>query len=138
MIDLRRVEMGPAGARALAECPALRAVETLDLEGNVLGDAGLAALAASPYLTRLRVLSLRENRISDDGVRALSRSPVDGDPAGPRPDRQPDHRGEPGPAARGVGGVRLAGPIQLKVDSQLRTRPLGIGPLGGFFRRPQS
>jgi hypothetical protein len=24
------------------------------------------------------------------------------------------------------------------VDSQLRIRPLGVGPLGGFFRRPQS
>jgi hypothetical protein len=28
------------------------------------------------------------------------------------------------------------GLLQLKVDSNLRTRPLGIGPLGGFFRRP--
>jgi uncharacterized protein (TIGR02996 family) len=76
VIDLRRVQMGPAGAQALAASPALRAVEELDLEANVLGDAGLAALAASPHLTRLRVLSLRENRISDDGVRALARSPL--------------------------------------------------------------
>lgn len=75
-IDLRRVKMGPVGARALAESPALAAVETLDLETNDIGDAGLAALAGSPYSTRLRVLSVRENRISDDGVRALLRSPV--------------------------------------------------------------
>jgi uncharacterized protein (TIGR02996 family) len=75
-IDLRHVQMGPAGARALADSPALEAVETIDLEGNVVGDAGLAALAGSPHLTRLRVLSLQENRISDDGVRALLRSPL--------------------------------------------------------------
>src|SRR5439155_6122837 len=58
MIDLRRVEMGPAGARALAESTALQFVESLDLEGNFLGDAGLTAIAASPHLTKLRVLSL--------------------------------------------------------------------------------
>jgi uncharacterized protein (TIGR02996 family) len=75
-IDLRRVEMGPGGARALAEARAVQSVESLDLEGNFLGDAGLSALADSPHLTHLRVLSLRENRIGDKGVRALARSPL--------------------------------------------------------------
>ena len=75
-LDLRRVEMGPAGARSLAESPSLADVETLVLDGNSVGDAGLTALAGSPYAKRLKVLSLRENRISDDGTRALARSPV--------------------------------------------------------------
>jgi uncharacterized protein (TIGR02996 family) len=75
-IDLRRVKMGPVGARALADSAALAAVDTLNLEANDIGDVGLAALAGSPHLTRLRVLSVRENHISDDGVRALSRSPM--------------------------------------------------------------
>jgi hypothetical protein len=75
-IDLRRVEMGRIGARALADSPALELVEVLDLEGNNLGDEGLEALAASPYLRRLRELKLRETRINDDGVRALARSEI--------------------------------------------------------------
>jgi uncharacterized protein (TIGR02996 family) len=137
MIDLRRVEMGPAGARALADCPALRAVDSLDLEGNVLGDAGLAALAASPYLTHLRVLSLRENRITDDGVRALARSPAMAtlrvlDLTGNLITQDSQDRLHEASVAHDWRGL-----LQLKVDSQLRTRPLGVGPLGGFFRRPQ-
>jgi uncharacterized protein (TIGR02996 family) len=75
-IDLRRVEMGPTGGRAIAESPSLADIETLILDGNSVGDAGLTALAGSPHATRLKVLSLRENRISDDGTRALARSPV--------------------------------------------------------------
>jgi uncharacterized protein (TIGR02996 family) len=75
-LDLRRVEMGPAGARAIAESPSLADVETLVLDQNSVGDAGLTAIAGSPHAKRLKVLSLRENRISDDGTRALARSPV--------------------------------------------------------------
>jgi uncharacterized protein (TIGR02996 family) len=135
VIDLRRVEMGPAGTRVLAESPALKTVESLDLEGNFMGDAGLAALAASPHLKQLRVLSLRENRISDDGVRALARSPImvtlrvvdltgnviTQDSADRLSDASVEHHW------RG---------LKLIVDSQLRTRPLAIGLLGGYFRRP--
>jgi Ran GTPase-activating protein (RanGAP) involved in mRNA processing and transport len=130
--------MGPAGARALADCPALRAVDSLDLEGNVLGDGGLAALAASPYPTHLRVLSLRENRITDDGIRALSRSPVMAtlrvlDLTGNLITQDSQDRLHEASVAHDWRGL-----LQLKVDSQLRIRPLGVGPLGGFFRRPQS
>ena len=130
--------MGPAGARALADVPGLRAVETLDLEGNVLGDAGLAALAASPHLTQVRVLSLRENRITDDGVRALARSPLMAtlrvlDLTGNLITQDSQERLHEASVEYDWRGL-----LQLKVDSQLRTRPLGLGPLGGYFRRPQS
>jgi len=137
-VDLRRVQMGPAGAHALADCPALRAVETLDLEGNVLGDGGLAALAASPHLTRLRVLGLRENRIGDDGVRALARSPVMAtlrvlDLTGNILTEESADRLHEASVDYDWRGL-----LQLKVDSRLKTRPLGLGPLGGYFRRMQS
>ena len=137
MVDLRRVQMGSAGAHAQGLCPALRTVDSLDLEGNVLGDAGLAALSASPYLTRLRVLGLRENRIGDDGVAALARSPI----------------------MATLRVIDLTGNIitqdsvdrlcevsvkfdwkglKLIVDHNLPTRPVATGPLGGYLRRPQS
>jgi uncharacterized protein (TIGR02996 family) len=137
-VDLRRVQMGPAGARALAECTALAAVETLDLEGNVLGDGGLAALAASPYLTRLRVLGLRENRIGDDGVRALARSPVMAtlrvlDLTGNIITEESADRLHEASVEYDWRGL-----LQLKVDAQLKTRLTGLGPLGGYFRRMQS
>ena len=138
LIDLRRVEMGPAGAKALANSQAMLAVESLDLEGNMLGDAGLVALAGSAFFKNLRVLSLRENRISDDGVRALVRSPL------MKNLRVLDLTGnlitQDSADRLHEASVKFdwRGLLQLKVDSQLRTRPLGIGPLGGFFRRPPS
>jgi uncharacterized protein (TIGR02996 family) len=135
MIDLRRVEMGPAGARALADSPALRAVESLDLEGNMLGDAGLAALAASPFLPRLQVLSLRENRIGNDSVTALARSPLMQslrviDLTGNLITQDSQDRLHE--ASR---RYHWQGLLQLKVDSQLK-RPV-TGPLSRFIRRPQ-
>jgi uncharacterized protein (TIGR02996 family) len=137
MIDLRRVEMGPIGANSLAESPALEFIESLDLEGNFIGDPGLIALAASPYWKRLRVLSLRENRIEDTGIYSLSRSPV------METLRVLDLTGN---VITQDSADRLheasveydwRGLLQLKVDSQLRTRPL-FGPLAGLFRRPQA
>jgi uncharacterized protein (TIGR02996 family) len=134
-IDLRRLEMGPAGARALADSPALENVESLDLEGNFLGDAGLAALAASPHLTHLRVLSLRENRIGDNGARALARSPLmktlrvldlmgnlitkDSQDRLREASLEFDWRG-----------------LVLKVDSEHKTRPRNIDSPLGHYRRP--
>jgi uncharacterized protein (TIGR02996 family) len=134
-IDLRRVEMGPVGARALAESPALEMVEMLDLEGNSLLDAGLMALSASPYLRRLRELRLRETRVNDDGVRALARSELMStlqllDLTGNlimEDSVQRLHEASRKYNWRGV--------LQLKVDDSQLRRPL-IGPLGGQFRRP--
>ncbi len=75
-LDLRHVELGPTGTRALAAAPGLAGASAIDLDGNAIGDAGLAALAESPHVRQLRTLKLRENRISDDGVRHLARSPL--------------------------------------------------------------
>jgi len=137
-IDLRRVEMGPAGARALAECPAMKSVDRLDLEGNNLGDAGLVALTRSPHLTRLRVLSLRENRISDDGARALARSPLMATLRELDMDDNLITRDSQDLLYEASVEHDWRGLLKLKVNSQLRTRPLGIGPVGGYFRRPLS
>jgi uncharacterized protein (TIGR02996 family) len=138
VIDLRRVEMGPSGARALAESRALATVEELDLEGNYLGDAGLAALAASPRLSRLRILSIRENRISDDGVRALARSPVMATLQIIRLKGNVITQDSADRLYEASVEYDWRGRLQLEVDSQLRTRPLAIGPPGGYYRRPLS
>jgi uncharacterized protein (TIGR02996 family) len=138
MVDLRRVQMGPAGARALAECPVLKSVHTLVLDGNLLGDAGLAALASSPHLIHLRALQLHENRIGDEGVRALSRSAImatlrDLDlTANIITENSADLLREASV------GYDWRGLLKLKYDSQLKTRPTGLSTLGGYFRQMQS
>jgi uncharacterized protein (TIGR02996 family) len=135
MIDLRRVEMSKMGAQSLADSPALEFIESLDLEGNFIGDPGLIALAGSPYWKKLRVLSLRENRIEDTGIYSLSRSPV------METLRVLDLTGNviTQDSADRLHNASVKydwrGLLQLKVDSQLRTRPFHA-PLGGLFRRP--
>jgi uncharacterized protein (TIGR02996 family) len=61
-------------ALALAYCPQLDRLRSLDLSGNFLGSDGVRALAVSPYLTRLRDLDLSHSRIGDAGARALAES----------------------------------------------------------------
>ena len=73
-LNLANNNIGPVGARALAESPATERLETLDLTTNVISDAGLTYLAQSPYLLNLKRLLVKENRISDAGVLALARS----------------------------------------------------------------
>jgi len=87
-------------------------------------------------LTRLRILSLRENRISDNGVRALARSPVMAtlrvlDLTGNLITQDSADRLYEASVEYDWRGL-----LKLKVDSELRTRPFAIGPLGGYFRRP--
>jgi len=74
VLDLRRNNIGPVGARALAESPRVGTLRTLNLAGNVIGDAGLAALAQSPHLGQLEELIVSGNRISDTGAMALAGS----------------------------------------------------------------
>jgi uncharacterized protein (TIGR02996 family) len=69
-LELRGSVIGPAGAAALAGCPALAACTALDLAHNYLGDEGTAALLRSQHLGRLRVLRLARNQITDAGVSA--------------------------------------------------------------------
>lgn len=68
-------EIGPAGAVALANAPAMAGLVQLFLGNNPLGDAGAAALAASPVLTGLRALGLDNCRLGPAGVRELASSP---------------------------------------------------------------
>jgi uncharacterized protein (TIGR02996 family) len=73
-LNLRYNRLGPAAARALAECSHLGNLTSLELMNNDLGDDGAAAIAASPHLAGLTHLELRENRIGDAGAQALAAS----------------------------------------------------------------
>lgn len=70
-LDLRDAEIGPAGAAALADSPALVRCEALDLSGNDFGEAGFARFAAAPALPRLRVMRFARNRITDAWLAAV-------------------------------------------------------------------
>ncbi|AWM41472.1 hypothetical protein GobsT_74790 [Gemmata obscuriglobus] len=69
---------GVNAARALARCPHLERLETLDwtMGGNRIGDAGLGALADSDALSNLAHLEVPGNEISDAGVECLVSSPL--------------------------------------------------------------
>ncbi|MBN9119602.1 MAG: TIGR02996 domain-containing protein [Planctomycetes bacterium] len=70
-LDLRAGAIGPAGAGALAACPALAGCTALDLSDNYLGDVGLAAFLRSPHIGRLKVLKLGRNQLTDAGIAAV-------------------------------------------------------------------
>ena len=73
-LDLDTCQLGPRGAKALADCPRLESLTHLDLLDNYIGDEGMAALAASPYLTALRNLRIDLNHIGPAGIEALAGS----------------------------------------------------------------
>jgi len=73
-LDLCRNNIGPVGARALADSPSVEMLEELDLGSNAIGNTGLTSLAQSAYLGKLKRLAVSENRISDAGVMAVARS----------------------------------------------------------------
>ncbi len=68
-------QIGPAGARLLAESAHLDRLITLRLGNNGIADEGAAALADSPHLERLTTLNLAGNGIGPAGARALAASP---------------------------------------------------------------
>jgi len=70
-----RTELGPDGAKALAEGEYLAGVEELFLSMNGIGDRGVEALAASETL-RPTLLALTNNHLRGPGTSALLRSPV--------------------------------------------------------------
>jgi uncharacterized protein (TIGR02996 family) len=69
-LELRSTGIGPAGAAALAACPALATCSCLDLTANPLGDRGVADLLRSPHLGGLKTLKLARNQLTDGGVTA--------------------------------------------------------------------
>lgn len=73
-LELATCQLGPRGAKALADCPRLESLIHLDLFDNYVGDEGMSALAASPYLTALRTLRIDLNDLSPAGVEALAAS----------------------------------------------------------------
>jgi uncharacterized protein (TIGR02996 family) len=73
-LDLNTCQLGPRGAKALADCSRLESLIHLDLLDNYIGDEGMAALAASPYLSALRTLRIDLNDIGPAGVEALATS----------------------------------------------------------------
>lgn len=73
-LELMMCQVGPRGAKALAECPKLGSLIVLRLDDNYIGDLGLAAIAASPYLAALRKLQIDLNDLGPDGVQALANS----------------------------------------------------------------
>ncbi len=74
ILELDTCQLGPRGAKALADCPHLESLTHLDLLNNYIGDEGMAALAASPYLTALRNLRIDLNNIGPAGIEALAAS----------------------------------------------------------------
>jgi uncharacterized protein (TIGR02996 family) len=71
-LPVRAVRLrGRSELTALARCPQLARVETLDLSGNALNDGRLQPLFGSPYLQRLTGLSLASNLIETPTIAAL-------------------------------------------------------------------
>ena len=73
-LSLHGCQVGPSGAKALADCPRLDSLTSLDLMDNYIGDEGMAALAASPNLAALRSLVVALNDLGPTGVEALAMS----------------------------------------------------------------
>ncbi len=59
---------------ALANCPLLKRVVSLEVSFSHLGSDGIQALIFSDYLDNLKSLNLHDNRIGDGGARALAGS----------------------------------------------------------------
>jgi uncharacterized protein (TIGR02996 family) len=76
LAPIRRVRLtgGIWPVRALAACPELEQVVSLDLSGIYLGDAGVQALLASPHLDNLTELNLSGGGLSDRGLQTLANS----------------------------------------------------------------
>jgi hypothetical protein len=81
-LDLLQTGVGAAGARAVAESPYLRRLESLSFgrqacgyAPNFIGPEGIRHLARSPQLAGLRRLGLALTLVGSAGVRELARSP---------------------------------------------------------------
>jgi uncharacterized protein (TIGR02996 family) len=68
--------IGPKDIPALAACPSLQWIETLDFRRCHLNDRALQQLLSSPYVTRLKALDLTGNGITTAGMQSLVQSTV--------------------------------------------------------------
>jgi uncharacterized protein (TIGR02996 family) len=72
--------LGPDAVAALADCPHLTNLRTLDLNahdpGKGIGAEGVRRLANSPHLRKVTALRLRWQDVGDEGARALAESPM--------------------------------------------------------------
>lgn len=93
---------------ALALCPLLQRLHSLDLEKNDLSDGDLIELLASPHLGNLQTLLLWNNRVGDAGVCALTRADL---PHLTRLDLASNFVGDAGAIA--LAGSRLLGRLRL-------------------------
>jgi uncharacterized protein (TIGR02996 family) len=73
-LNLAFTFVGDVGASAFANCHHLANLTTLELPGSAIGEGGARALANSPRLAHLTSLDLRFNFINDAGARALANS----------------------------------------------------------------
>lgn len=74
MAPLRDLKVydGAGQMAALANCPSLACIRSLDLEKNQLGDFDLVVLAKSQHLVALAALLLWNNRVGNVGICALA------------------------------------------------------------------
>jgi hypothetical protein len=72
---VRLVRVAPRQLAALAGCPALESVCSLELWGQGIGPEGTRALVSSPHLGPLDELGLCQCDLGDEGVQALAASP---------------------------------------------------------------
>ena len=98
-----KVYDGAGQMAALANCPSLACIRSLDLEKNHLGDFDLVVLAKSPHLVDLASLLLWNNRIGNVGLRALTTADM---PALTRLDLSNNSIGD-------AGAIALAGSAML-------------------------
>jgi uncharacterized protein (TIGR02996 family) len=118
------------GASALARCPQLATIETLEFNDyfrSPLDAAGMHELAAAQYLSRLRCLLLYRNNLGDAGAAALASAPWFAD-------LRVLHLGDNGLSAEGVAALVSSPHFDGLTDLDLNHNTLG--PSGGnAFRR---
>lgn len=66
--------IGLPGVNALAECPSLGDLQSLNLNGNDIRNAGAHTIATNPTFSNLKELILRGNWIDEDGIHVFMKT----------------------------------------------------------------
>lgn len=74
MLFLLGCEIGPDGAKTLAESPTSESLTLLALSGNAIEDQGVTSLAKSEHLSKLEILDLSANGVTQAGASSLAQS----------------------------------------------------------------